>query len=254
MAISIATRLFGGDASFSPLTNKDAVEIKQKLEGFEKGQVTLGNITDNPEWSLKCIEYYVIHTNEVTVKMKLPIAKSFAVWSKYPEGAKLAQDYVNVYSNDWHGWRVLGGCKLMMGLNDDGLNALINAARLGDDGNYAALGLAALKAGRLDVFETIALPHLFIAMNDTQRFPENERIQMKGIVIAYSLKTAKKDIFLKTIATIDFNTIYKWKDLNDLIVSGCERFEGSDIEVIRRKLGSALSNDSASGNTNSPPK
>ena len=114
-----------------------------------------------------------MHTNEVTTKMKLPIAKSYAVWARDLQSAELAQDYVDTYSNDWRGWRVLGGSKLMMKSYSEAVDALTKAARLGDDGNYSGLGAAALMADRLDVFRSIALPHLLVIINDTKGFQKS---------------------------------------------------------------------------------
>jgi len=188
------------DVQFRPLTEKETVEVAQKLESFDKGSDTLDSLTESQEQTMKILEYYVMHTNEVTTKMKLlPIAKSYAVCSKYPEAAELAQDYVNVYSNDWRGWSVLGGCKLVMKSYNEAVDALTKAARLGDEKNYAALGGAALLADRLDVFERMALPHLVMLINDAGQFPEKERNQMRGLLIVYALKTNNEPIFLKAI-------------------------------------------------------
>ena len=67
------------EVQFRPLTGKETIEVKHKLESFERGTTTLDSLTDNQEWTMKLLEYYVSHTNEVTTKMKLPIAKSYAV-------------------------------------------------------------------------------------------------------------------------------------------------------------------------------
>src|SRR5260221_12952699 len=119
--------LCGQDVQFHPLTTNETVEIEQKLASFEKGTATLESLTDSQENTKMFLEYYLSHANKVTTRMKLPIAKSYAVWGKYPEAIELAQDYVNVYSNDWHGWRVLGGCKLAMKSYNGAVDALTKA-------------------------------------------------------------------------------------------------------------------------------
>lgn len=239
---------------FHPLTAKETVEVAQKLESFDKGSATLDSLTDSQEWTMKILEYYVMHTNEVTTKMKLPIAKSYAVWSKYPEAAELAQDYVNVYSNDWRGWRVLGGCKLAMKSYNEAVDLILNAARLGDEKNYVGLGLAAVAANRLDILENIVVPHLLVQMNDTKDFPEKQRNQMRGLLIYDALKTDKKEMFIKAIADFDMDKISQWEELEDLIAQGCDHFKGADIDKIRKELEAATVSSSISTTTNSPPK
>ena len=241
------------DVRFRPLTGKESVEVKQKLESFDKGTATLDSLTDSQEWTMKLLEYYVMHTNKVTTKMKLPIAKSYAVWGKYPEAVTLAQDYVNVYSNDWRGWRVLGGCKLITGSYSEALDALTNAVCLGDKQNYAALGFAALKVDRLDVFKSMVAPYLLMLINNTEQFPEKERNQMRGLLIAYALKIDNKPIFIKAIAGFDLSTISQWEELKDLIVQGCDRFKGTDIDKIRKELETNVGESINSTSTNAPP-
>jgi hypothetical protein len=246
--------LCGQGVRFSQLSEKDTVAVAKNLDSFDNGSATLDSLTGSQEGTMRILEYYVMHTNEVTTKMKLPIAKSYAVWGKYPEAAELAQDYVGTYSNDWRGWRVLGGSKVAMKSYNEAVDALTKAERLGDNGNYSALGGAALMADRLDVFESIALPHLLMLANDTKGFPERERNQMRGLLIVYALRTENESIFLKAIDKVNMRDISQWEELKNLIAQGCARFNGSDIDTIRKELQAATEISSSSTATNASPK
>ena len=222
VTFGLAGVLMADDLTTRSLTASEQAGVKHKLEAFEKGQINLDNLTDSPESSLELIKYYVLHTNEVTTKMKLPISKSFAAWSKYPEAAKLAQDYVSVYSNDWRGWSMLGGCRLLMKSYNEAIDAYTNAVRLGDKKNIPALGFSALAVDRLAVFENMALAPMLTSMNDVEHFPEKERIEMKCLLIAYSLKTDKKEVFIKTLAETDTHGLSDWKELKDLVLQALQ--------------------------------
>jgi hypothetical protein len=245
--------LRAADISFL-LTAEDAADVKQKLMLFEKDQITLTNLTDSPDGCLKIMTYFLTHTNEVTTKMKLPISRSFANWSKYPEAAKLAQEYLNVYSNDWRGWRVLGGTKVLMKSYDEAIVALTNAIRLGDDENYIALGGAALAVERMDVFESMVAPHLLVMLDDTKRYTEEKRFEMRGVLLAYALNVKKQGIFVKAADGFDAKDILANEGLRDQIAYGCEMFKGKDIDKIRQKLETGTGNNSSLSDTNSSPQ
>ena len=124
-----------------------ADNVKQKLEAFEKGTITLEELTGSSgnEGRQEIIEYYLLHTNSVSIKAKLPISRCFASFDKYKEAVQLAEEYAYVYSNDWHGWKILGGANLALGNYAAAVEALTNSAKLGDEYSYAPLVFAALK-------------------------------------------------------------------------------------------------------------
>ena len=244
LAIGCTSILCAAEVQIPSLTSHETTEVQRRLEAFEHGKTTLENITDNPEWTLQFIAYYSSRTNDVTTKMKLPISRSFAVWSKYPEAANLAQDYINVYSNDWRGWRVLGGAKLVMGSYNEAISALTNAARLGDEANYVGLGMAALAANRLDVLDSIVVPHLLILKNDGARFSKKERLEMRGVLVAYALQANKEEIFVKAIEDVDVNDIVSQEQLKAKVVRGCEQFKSKDLDKICQQIKAASQSES----------
>ncbi len=235
------------------ITAKDVLEIKHKLDSFEKGTIGLDEATGVPDKCDKVVDYFLLHSNEVSVKMKLPISRSFAILGKYPEAARLAQEYINVYSNDWHGWRVLGGAKGEMHLYDQAVSAYTNAARLGDEENYPAFGLAAWAADRLDILRDMVVPHLFVLREDKTRFPKDKRLDMTIILVGYSLRADKQDVFVKALKDVDAKDILSRKDLKQMVTIGCTRFKGADIDKIRQELKAAEASNSNSATNSLTP-
>jgi hypothetical protein len=115
-AFGLASLLQAADFTAVPLGTNETSQIKQKLEMYEKGKITLDELTpEKAESGENLIAYYLSHTNEVTVKMKLPISRCFAGSGMFPEAARLSGEYVRVYSNDWRGWKILGGANGVYG-------------------------------------------------------------------------------------------------------------------------------------------
>jgi hypothetical protein len=111
------------------------------------------------------ISFYLSNSNSMTLKMKLPIARTYALCGLFPQAADLAQLYVNRYTNDWEGWDLLGGAKLMLERFDEAFVATTNVLRLGSDRNITSGAYLALKADRLDVYEGMMLNRL-LALKD----------------------------------------------------------------------------------------
>jgi tetratricopeptide (TPR) repeat protein len=242
--------LLGDDLASTTLTTNEENDVRQKLEAFEKGSIDLDETsgTSSMDGCQEIIDYYLLHTNDVSIKMKLPISRCFAALDKYPEAATLATEYVQVYSNDWRGWKILGGADFQMGNYNAAIGSLTNSARLGDNDSYAALGLAALRTERLDVFQEI-IPHLFALKRSkpTNRINPLDTIML---LVGYSLKVNQQDLFIKALDGVSANQILSRDDLKQLVETGCERFKGKDIDKIRQELESAAS---PTNSISSPP-
>jgi tetratricopeptide (TPR) repeat protein len=233
-------------------TRSDNAEVRQKLEAFAKGDLSLDDTAPNsPEWCKKVVAYYFLHTNDISAKMKLPISRCFVVLNDFPETAKLAAEYVNVYSNDWRGWSMLGGANFAMESYNEAIKAMTNAISLGDEKNYQGLGLAALKMNRMDILRDIVVPHLLLLMDDAKEFPKEQRLGMRQVLVAYAVNADKKDIFLKALEGVDANDIHSLPNLEKLVKLACEQFSGKEIDKIRQELKAAEASNSNSA-TNSP--
>jgi hypothetical protein len=245
--------LSGSDFTVVPLNSNDVVEVRQKLDQYENGKITLDDLTQNGKTELdqKLASYYLSHPNSVTVKMKLPISRCFAAADDYQDAAKLAADYVSAYSNDWHGWKILGGANLGMGNYSAAVGALTNSAQLGDDGSYAPLAFAALKSDQVDVVHNI-LPQLFAL--ERSKSSGVVRLDIVGVLVIYSLKTDEQDIFVKALDGVSGKQIVSRDDLHQLVMTGCNRFKGEAIDKIREEVEAAAASDSSSTATNAPSR
>jgi tetratricopeptide (TPR) repeat protein len=242
--LGLATALLAEDEQNFSITTNQAAEAKLKLEAYEKGTMTLKELTESGDENCKeLISYYLLHTNDVSVKAKLPIGRCFAAYDKYPQAAQLAAEYVQIYSNDWHGWKILGGANLAMENYDTAIEPLMNAAKLGDEFSYAPLTFAALKLDRLNIVSNL-VQHLFV-LKKVEPPPEAVPLDIVTVLTLYSLKADRKDIFVKALDGVSAKQILSRDDLPQLVKEGCERFKGEDIDKIRQEM------ESATGSTNS---
>jgi hypothetical protein len=250
--LGLAFSLSAEDFTVTPLSSDDVTRIKQELEGFEKGSVSLTELTEKggEQGGRELVSYYLSHTNDVTVKEKLPISRCLAILGQYQEAARLATDYIQVYSNDWHGWRILAGANFEMSNYNSAIDAFTNATRLGDDSSYVPLALVALKVDRLDVVSN-NLSHLFALKRTNPRNPDD--LDPVTFLVLYALKADQQTTFVKALAGVNGKDIMSRDDLPGLVSAGCNRFKGTDIDKIRQEFEAAGGNLSSSNTNNSPP-
>ena len=255
--LGLATAALADDLNniYFIITTNQATEVKQKLEAYEKGEIHMQDLTEKAgsEGCRELIGYYLLHTNDISVKEKLPISRTFAAGEMYPQAIKLAQEYVNVYSNDWLGWKMLGYCYNSINYSNEAINGYSNAVRLGDKDSYEPLAGVALKYGRIDVVRDI-VPQL-MAIKEAKQTPEENRINIITILLFYSMKTDQKDIFIKTLKGEDLRKFTKDNTIKKDIISGCAYFEdedtNKDIAKIRQEMEAATS---STNSVSSPPR
>lgn len=233
-------------------TTSDENEARLKLEAFENGSIDLDETsgTSSMNGCQQIIDYYLLHTNEVSVKMKLPISRCFAALNEYPEAIMTATEYVGVYSNDWRGWKILGVSYLATANYHAAVKVLTISARLGDDYSYAPLTFAALKIDRLDVVSN-QVQHLLV-LKKREPTPEATPLDIVTVLTLYSLKSDQQDVFVKALNGVSAKQIMLRDDLPQLVKTGCERFKGKDIDKISQELETASESSSSSTATNAP--
>jgi len=261
IAIALGLLVFGNNTGIAqerspwvptiPLTTNEEAEARQKLDAFEKGNVSLDDLTKNREKCDELIKYYLSHTNEISIKARLPISRCYALKGVYADAARLAQEYVNVYSNDWRGWKILGGSSFLMQSYDKSVQAYSNAVRLGDENSYEPLALAAIKGDRMYIIRGI-IPEL-MNLKSAKQTPEDNRVHLISILLFYSVKTNQKDVFIKTLEGADMRTILQDNDVRLDVTSGCQLFNGKDIDSIRQESAAAPGGSSSSNNMNGLP-
>lgn len=249
--ITFASASLASEFTPVPLSSNDVIEVRQQLDQYGNGNVTLNDLTQDgtTDFDQKLVSYYLSHPNSVTVKMKLPISRCFAAFGKYQEAAKLAANYVQAYPNDWHGWRILGGANFIMMNYIAAVSAYTNAVRLGDDGSYVPLTAAAMKSGQLEIVHSL-LPRLFALKQ--ARSSKIQPLEVVGVLLIYSLRTDQQGIFVKALAGVTGQQILSRDDLHQLVMAGCKRFKGEAIDKIRQEVEEAAAGASSSAATNTP--
>jgi hypothetical protein len=251
LIFGLATAAFAdGERNFSITTNQ-AVVIEQKLNDYEKGKLNWADFGENAgdeQWR-QLIGYYLLHTNDISTKAKLPIGRCYAQFHAIPKAMKLGEEYVNVYSNDWRGWRLLGYCYDVMNYTNEAIRAYGNAARLGNKISYEQLAGFAIKSDRLNIVGDI-VPQL-LALKKAKQTPEEDKLSIISILIAYSIKTDKREIFVEALEETDMRKILLDDSLKQDVTLGCRIFAGKDIEKIRQEMESATS---LTNSVSSPPR
>ena len=228
MVAACAVCVAGGSDTGGVNNAEDTIEVRAKLEAFDKGEATLEQVTEpgGETWGRKMVAYYLAHSNAVTTKMKLPISRCYMAMENYPEAAKLAQEYVNVFSNDWRGWRIIGGANYLTENFEAAVNAYTNAVRLGNVESSAPLALAALKTERFDVFREI-VPGL-LRLKDAKETQYGKRLEIVMALVMYSLSTNQEDVFEKAIYGLLANDVLSRGDLEFLVKQGCDLFKSAE--------------------------
>lgn len=236
---NLASVLLAMDLQYFSITTNQAAEVKQTLDAFENGKLTLQDLNENAgtEGCRKLVGYYLLHTNEITAKARLPIGRSFAGFNLFPEATNLGAQYVTVFSNDWHGWRLLGAAYNSLNLSNESIHAYSNAVKLGDKDSYASLAQVSLKNNRLDLVKDM-LPQLF-SLKDNPQTPEKNKLNLISILIFYSVRAHQKDIFIKTLEGEDMKQILQNWMVKNNVRAGCKIFKGEDIDKIRQAVEAA---------------
>lgn len=213
--------------------------IKEKLEAFEKGTITLKELTEESGNCQKLIIYYFSNTN-VSVKAKLPIGRCFAMAGEYKKAADLAVAYIQVYSNDWQGWKILGAANLLLGNFSESLAAYTNAVNYGDENCSVPLAFAALKLKRLDIFSN-TVPELLI-LRQKGNSPETKPLDIAFLLAGYSIDTNQKELFIEALNGITSEQVLSRDDLTCVVKAGCRLFDDVRVNKIFTSLESISEN------------
>jgi hypothetical protein len=255
--LCIASFPYAGYSESFLISTTEAAQIKAKLDAYDKGTLSSKELYESPfGMTDPCrgyIGYYLLHTNEMSVKIKLVISRCYIEFYMFPEAAKLAEQYVNVYSNDIDGLEILGysyGALIYGGSNyvSNAIQVYSRAVKLGDKDSYEPLAGLALKADRLDIIEAI-IPQL-MALKQAKKTSEYNKINLTTTLLIYSIKANRKDIFIKTLEGVDMKKILQDDDIKLDVTSGCKYFEGADIDKIREEMESTTS---STNSVSSPP-
>lgn len=220
-------------------------EVKQKLRDFEDGNLTLEALIEKggEKFDRQLISFYQRHTNGVSTKALLPISRCFFFFGDFEQASKIAQQYMQVYSNDWHGWHVIGGANLALTNFDKALTAYTNALRLGDTQSCVELGFCAWKLERLDIMTEI-VPCMFAAKDNAKS--EKDKTDAITILVIYATNADREDVFVKALAGVRPSEVAARDDLTHVVLTVCDRFKTKDLQPFCEKV-RALSKNSTEG-------
>src|ERR1017187_5778258 len=68
----------------------DTSEVQNKLEQFEKGGITLNDLTEDATFAKQLTSYYTLHSNKISLKMKLPVSRVLAMSGQFKPAIELA--------------------------------------------------------------------------------------------------------------------------------------------------------------------
>ena len=218
------------------LSEKETLEVKSSLEGYEKGTRTFEEVTKGewPKTTINLIKYYQVHSNEVTLKMLLPVSRCYGMASKGIEAAALAQSYLNVYSNDSRGWDVLAAAKLITGSKTEALETMKKSVSLGSNKNLSGLGILAYDAGRKDIIESLVIPRALAVKKSARDVTTKQEILR--FLVYYSLETKNKRLFVDTLQGMGVAEIAVDEEMKGLVLQGCELFKAEETQKLCLEL------------------
>ena len=223
--------------------------IREQLQAFDAGALSLDGLFQNPTrgWCETVAAYYEAGTNEITIKMKLPISRCLAFIDRPVEAAKVAAEYTRAFPKDVRGWRVLGASEMATESYKEAVEAWAMAAKLGDDQNYVALGFAAIAVDRDDLIRDIVVPHLLV-QKDRSIYSESKKIEMRSVLIASAAKLDKEEIFLDALRNVKPSDIASSPDLLNTVKQCWGRFHSPESRQIRRSIEQAIQERASQSN------
>lgn len=225
-------------ADSTQLSDKELNQTKQRLQAYERGLLTFEeisgaqNITNLPVIT-NIVFFYQNHSNEVTLKMLLPVSRCYMIMGKSSEAGALATKYLNVFSNDCRAWDILYASKAYEGSYDKAFEIGTNALALGCEKNLITLGMIALQTGHSDTVEKL-VPRL-LALKNKEADPPTKR-EMLSLLTCYSVITTNKQLFISALQGEKAKDLRPNRDLQSWVKKGCELFKAKETEQICKEL------------------
>lgn len=219
-----------------PTSNADPV--RSALRSFDQGILSLDDVFRNGDegWCRRVVDFYLTNSSEVSLKSKLPVSLCFMVLSRDAEAGKLASDYVTVYSNDWHGWKVLGGASAGTTNFAASVDAYMQACILGcEHGCLIQLCGAALADGRVAIIRP-TIPRLLELKHGNASLGDDPQDAL-AILLGYSLEAADEETLIKTLDGVRKSDLFSREDLKGLVTQACVEFKSDKAQKVFRDLG-----------------
>jgi hypothetical protein len=239
----LTTAAYAAGAGSLTITEAEAAEVKLRLEAYEKGVLSLEDLNDGTQ---KLVAYYLAYASSVPTKAKLPLSCAFGRYDLHAAATRLAADYVSVYSNDWRGWRVLGFAHTQMDNVKAAIAAYTNAVRLGDKDSCGMLAANAIDDHQLELVNGL-VPDMLKLQHDSTT-SKLYWMELTGVLVLYSVKADREDVFLKAMEGADLEAILSRKELKGYVERACKKFKSEEAQRIAEKLRRASSGKGGSEN------
>jgi hypothetical protein len=235
----LSVHLLEAKADLPQLSEKEAAEVRQRLEAYDNGRVSFDEISGsenvvNLARLTNMTLYFRMRSNDVTIKMLLPISRSFVIVGGYSAASQLAKQYLNVYSNDCRGWYVLWAANERAEAYNEALEAGTNAIKFGCERNLAVTGADALRIGRVDVVEKLLVPRM-LARKDSEPDASSRR-EIITFLVYYSVNSTNEALYLKALRSVKPGDVRESADLLRCVRAGCELFKSRETEQLCRQL------------------
>jgi tetratricopeptide (TPR) repeat protein len=240
--------LSGAEESKLPQQNQSKLPIQEKLKAFENGTIGLEELTEDGVLRQLMICYYTNHPENVSIKAKLAVSRSFVMEHDFQRAAQLAEEYVAVYSNDYRGWRLVGAANSMQNRSDRAMEAYTRAVALGDETCLSSLAAAAVEAHRLDVVRGI-VPQL-LRQKQSVGPPKFVKLEILGTLSFYAEKVGDKATFVKALEGEKAEDILSRTDIATQVDETCQKLQAAEVEVLCRQIHEAMQRKSAAKHLN----
>lgn len=216
-------------APWSPITGEDIELVQSRIRENEAGRIDLYSMADEA-FGTKFIAYCENTTNRIPTKAKLALSRCIGRAGRLSEAIKLAEEYVQVYSNDWRGWRIIGVAAYNGHDFAKALAPLEKGVKLGGvEGEELHLPLAdcAYKMGRMDILDTL-VPSL-IKLRQSAEIPEAEKQQITLLLVLHSFDKNDPGLFVKGLEGITMDQILADNSLRVSLLMGWNLFHPKKV-------------------------
>ena len=101
-------------------------------------------------------------------------------------------------------------------------------------GGALYLATAAAFTNKWDIVQSV-LPKL-IDLKKGEQLSKKEKLQLAFVLLSYSEKCKNKELFVQNVNEMNVHDVLLDDDLNELVIKGCNLFEGEDIDKICKRF------------------
>lgn len=213
-----------------PITIEEAEFLRQELRNNDEGKTDL-YAKGNPELCRQLVAYYFARTNTISTKAKLPISRCMGMGGYYPEAVMLAEEYLQVYSNDWRAWRIVGLAAYQEKSYGQACNALTNAIAYPEAADlHYVLAVCALMSGRLEIVREVAAT--LLKQRDTAERDTRTKIEITHTLIYCAVATKDRELFLKSLDGLSAEEILSSEYIRTSLFIAHNFFEAKEVEPL----------------------